>query len=125
MKAGDTFFLWDKAADIHLWVVFTDPELHPDLVLIVSLTTYTVDQENVCIINAGEHPWVRHKTCVAYGRTTKTSMRSLCELRDSGKIIINIPVSQEIVDRIRLGASKSRKIAREFIEIMGDQDLLD
>jgi hypothetical protein len=125
MKAGDTFFLWDRAADIHLWVVFTDTDTYPDAVLIVSLTTYTVDQEDACIIDAGEHTFVTYKTCVAYGRTKKTSRQALCALRDGGRIIMKDPVSPEIVNRIRQGASRSRRIPREFIEIMGNQDLLD
>jgi hypothetical protein len=125
MRAGDTFFLWDKAADIHLWVIFTDTDAYPDTVLIVSLTTYTVDQEDTCIIGVGEHTFVRHETCVAYGRTKKTSRQALCALRDCGRIVMQDPVSPEIVNRIRQGASRSRRIPREFIEIMGDQDLLD
>jgi hypothetical protein len=125
MRAGDTFLLWSQAADIHLWVIFSDTDAYPDTVLFVSLTTYTVDQEDACIIGAGEHKSVRHETCVAYGRTRKASSEALCSLRDCGKIIMNDPMSPEIVNRIRQGASLSRRIPREFIEIMGDQGLLD
>jgi hypothetical protein len=43
MNAGDTFFLWIKAAEKHLWVVVSDPDAFPGAVLIANLTTYTCD----------------------------------------------------------------------------------
>ena len=53
MEAGDTFYLPDKAADEHLWIVISDPGKNPDRVLLVSMTSYDVDKEDVCLIDAG------------------------------------------------------------------------
>jgi hypothetical protein len=125
MNAGDTFFLWIKAADCHLWVIISDPTLFPDAVLIASFTTYTCDQEDACLLDAGEHRHVTHKTCVSYGHARKTTAANLCQLRNSGKIEMKDPVSPQILQRIRLGASRSRRIAVELIELMGHQGLLD
>jgi hypothetical protein len=125
MNAGDTFFLWIKAAEKHLWVVVSDPDAFPGAVLIANLTTHTCDQEDVCLLDAGEHPYIRHKTCVAYGRAKRTTRDDLCRLRDAGKIDMQGPVSPEVLQRILIGASLSRRIPRDLIELMGDQDLLD
>jgi hypothetical protein len=67
MDAGDTFFLHGAAADGHLWVIISDPTNHPDRVLFVSMTSHDVTKEEVCIINNGEHQFVKHKTCISYG----------------------------------------------------------
>jgi hypothetical protein len=44
MEAGDTFYLPDKAADGHLWIVISAPGKNPDRVLLVSMTSYDVDK---------------------------------------------------------------------------------
>jgi hypothetical protein len=44
MEAGDTFYLPDKVADGHLWVVISNPAKNPDRVLLVSMTSYHVDR---------------------------------------------------------------------------------
>ena len=65
MEAGDTFYLPDKSADGHLWIVVSDPERNPNRVLLVSMTSHDVGKEDVCLIVAGEHPKVTHKTCIS------------------------------------------------------------
>ena len=77
MEAGDTFYLPDKAADGHLWIVISDPRKNPDRVLLVSMTSYDVDSEDVCLIDAGEHPRVKHKTCICYKPARATSLVNL------------------------------------------------
>jgi hypothetical protein len=44
MQAGDTFYLPDKAADGHLWVVISEPAKNPDRILLVSMTSYDVER---------------------------------------------------------------------------------
>jgi hypothetical protein len=62
MEAGETFYLPDKSADGHLWIVISDPKKDPDRVLLVSMMSYDLDKEDVYLIDAGEHPKVKHKT---------------------------------------------------------------
>ncbi len=73
MQAGDTFYLQHQAADGHLWVIISDPEQNPARVLFVSMTSYDIDKEDVCLIQAGEHPRVTHKTCINYQLTRHRS----------------------------------------------------
>ena len=74
MNSGDTFLLDDRAIDDHLWVVISDPNKDEDRILIVSLTTAACYKERACIIQASEHPWVRHETCVAYDKARVVSL---------------------------------------------------
>ena len=125
MEAGDTFYLPDKSADGHLWIVVSDPGRNPNRVLLVSMTSYDVSKEVACLIDAGEHPKVIHKTCISYKPARQTSLENLDRLRDSGYLKMQEPVSPELLQRIRRGVSYSRRIDLEHIELMEEQELLD
>jgi hypothetical protein len=125
LRAGDTFYLPDKSADGHLWIVVSDPEKDPSRILIASMTSYDADKEDVCLIHPGEHPRVKHKTCICYRPMRQTTLETLDRLRQSGILDMQAPVDQEILQRIRRGAALSRVIDFEHVEILDDQGLLD
>ena len=125
MKAGDTFYLTRTAADGHLWVVISDPDVDPGKVVFTSMTSYDVTKENVCIIEGHEHINLTHKTCIAYEYTKSTSLQNLRDLTAAGQLRPQPPVSPEVLARIRKGASLSRRIEFRYVEILCDQDLLD
>ena len=66
MNAGDTFFLKGGAADRHLRVIISDPDINPDRVIFVSVTSFDVTKEEACLLHVGDHPFVKHKSCIAY-----------------------------------------------------------
>jgi len=105
VKAGDTFFLAGGAADRHLRVIIFDPTINPDRVIFASMTSYDVTKEEVCLLDVGDHPFVKHKTCIAYASAKEASLQDLLQLRDAGQLRPDIPVSSEIRKRIRRGAS--------------------
>jgi hypothetical protein len=125
MEAGDTFYLPDRSADGHLWIVISDPESNPNRVLLVSMTSHDVSKEDACLITPGEHPRVTHKTCISYKPARQTSLEILDRLRDSGYLKMQEPVSSELLQRIRRGVSLSRRIDLEHVELMEEQELLD
>ena len=125
MKAGDTFFLAGGAADRHLRVIISDPTKNPDRVIFASMTSYDVTKEDVCQLNVGDHPFVKHKTCVAYASAKEAALKDLLQLRDAGQLRSDIPVSSEILKRIWRGASLSKDIKLKYLELMLDQGLLD
>src|SRR5262249_28006231 len=125
MEAGETFYLPDKSADGHLWIVISGPKKDPDRVLLVSMTSYDVDKEDVCLIDAGEHPKVKHKTCICDKPARVTSLENLDRLRGSGYLQMQEPVSADLLQRIRRGAALSRRIELEHLELMEEQELLD
>lgn len=89
------------------------------------MTSFDVNKEDVCLIDAGEHPKVTHKTCISYKPARQTSLQNLDHLRDSGYLKNQEPVSPELLQRIRRGVSLSRRIGLEHIELMEEQELLD
>jgi hypothetical protein len=124
VQAGDTFVLVG-AADRHLWVILSDPGLDPDRVLFVSLTSHDVTKEDVCLIAAGEHPFVQHQTCVFYEDIREAPLAVLDRLRDSGRLQPREPVSADLLDRIRRGVSLSRDIKLKYIEFLLDQGVIE
>ena len=125
MKAGDTFFLAGGAADRHLRVIISDPSIDPDRVLFVSMTSYDVTKEDVCLLDVGDHPFVQHKTCIAYADAREAPLEALIKLQDAGHLRPGDPISAELLQRIRRGVSLSRWIKLKHLELMLDQGLLD
>jgi hypothetical protein len=125
MDAGATFLLKDKSVDDHLWVIISDPRTDPKNVLFVSLTTYADYKEDVCLIQVGDHPWVRHLTCVAYDFAKVTTFDALYALKDKGLLELQPPVSEALLKRIRQAAMASTRLKIDYYSILEDQDLLE
>jgi len=63
VNAGDVFRL-SGIADIHTWVVLSDPALNPQKVLIVNFTSWDRLEDQACVLDLGDHPFIRDRTCV-------------------------------------------------------------
>ncbi len=125
MKAGDTFFLKKDVADRHLRVIISDPEHFAEQVVFVTMTSYDVTKEKVCLIQPGEHPWVKHLTCIAYDRIIVCKAADLETMADASAILWGTPVAQVLLSRIREGASLSRDIKPAILDILLDQGALE
>jgi hypothetical protein len=125
MRAGDTFTLKDKSVDSHLWVIVSDPAADAERLLFVSMTSYDITKEKVCLLDVGDHPFITHRTCIAYDFAKVAPLKALIALRDQGPLAMNQPVSAELLERIRQGISLSRRINVEHVLLMIDQGLLD
>lgn len=99
MKLGETFH-----STGHLWVVASLPDAEGSVVML-SLTTHRPRCDENCVIEAGEHPFVAHKTVIAYEKALiftvdqQATANRLC--RRYG------PVSAELLARIQQGACVS------------------
>jgi hypothetical protein len=124
VRAGDTFFI-EGVADRHLWVIISNPEIDPARIVFVSLTSLDVTKEDICVLEAGEHPFLKHKTCIAYHDPREASLEVLTRLGDAGRIRLKEPVSADVLDRIRKGVSLSRDIPFKYIELLLDQGAID
>ena len=89
MKAGDAFYIRDRSVDTHLWVVISDPQKDPGRVIMVSVTTFEDYKEDVCPINAGDHPRVTHRSCVAYHEARMKTLERLIALPDGNYLFRN------------------------------------
>ena len=87
MDAGSTFLRSDS--DKHLWILISDPAQDPQQVLIVNLTTLDDRKEKVCLLHVGDHPWIRHETCVNYADAVVTTVPKLLTAKDAGAIVLS------------------------------------
>jgi hypothetical protein len=65
VRTGDVF-RFVGIADIHVWMIISDPARDPSKVLIVNFTTWESHIDKACIVEAGEHPFIVHKTLINY-----------------------------------------------------------
>ncbi len=122
MEAGTTFLL--SAVDIHLWIIISDAKRDPENVLIVNLTTLDPRKERSCLLKAGDHPWIRHDTCVNYGDSQVTTLDKLVAARDGNALMIQNPLRPDILQRIREGALSSTKMPLDHADLWINQGLV-
>ena len=127
MKPGDTFIIPQPGTslDSHLWVVISDPAQDAKAILIVNFTTLRGDSETACVLALGEHPFVKHETCVNYRGAKVVSDADISALMKSGHLRPHAVVSDAILKRMRDGAANSSRMSLEHAEILSSQGLID
>lgn len=79
--AGDTFLLNEPGSSkSHLYIVPCAVPGDADTILAVPLNTVTAFTDRTLILHAGEHPFIKHETAVAYDRMREIDVASLTEL---------------------------------------------
>jgi hypothetical protein len=91
----------------------------------VSMTSYDITKEEVCLFAPGEHPFVKNKTCIDYSHARHASAAQLDLLVTSKQILPSTPVSHELLERIRMGAYLSDDLPHKYKTLLRSQDLID
>ena len=76
------------------------------------------------MLNGGEHPFVKHATCVDYPTARIASNAGLEVLRERNKLKVRTPLSEELLALIRARAIDG-DIVTECIALLGEQGLVD
>ena len=100
MKAGDAF-RFVGIADIHVWMIISDPVRDPAKVLIVNFATWEPHLDQACIVGANEHPFVVHQTVVNYSRARVVADAQLEALRAAGRLQFVDPLSPALLAKVR------------------------
>lgn len=113
MCKGDTFF-----ARGHLWIVVTDETLGQ--VLIANVTTYEgkFDPDPSTILEAGDHPFITHKSFVYWEKAVLTSINQLDSLLKGGSIELYSPFSLDVLERIIEGGRKSDHLCGDYQRLL-------
>lgn len=120
MNAGDTFI--PVRLNKHLWIVISDPEFDP--VVIVNLTTFTIDEEQACIVQKDEHPFATHTSAIRYKDGRVANQESLNHLLKRDLLVPHAACSQLLLQRIRDGASISEFLPEECRDMLDAQGLI-
>ncbi len=127
MNAGDTFRIPEPGTslDSHLWVVLSDPAADPERVLIVNFTSRRNDSDLACVLQAGQHPFVHHETCVNYGGAKVVSAAQIQTLLQKGLLSSHAALSPALLKRIRDGAAASERMSLQHADILIEQGLIE
>ena len=120
MEAGSTFKF---GRSTHLWVVVSDPALDRKHVVIANMTSDGLDQS--CVLEPGDHDFIRHRTFIRYDMARVTSDADLEQLAASGGIMPHDPVSPDVLQRIREGAAITNRIPFGCKEVLINQSLIE
>lgn len=123
-RIGDTFRLHNNDIDNHLHIIISDPSLNTNLVT-ANFTSWRIDKDQSCIIEVGEHSFIRNRSCVDYRRENLISLVDYERFLKSGDLVSHEPVSTELLKRILCGAEISPFITFGNRQILVDQGLID
>lgn len=98
----------------HLFIVLTEPD-DEGLVLVVSLTS-TIDTDQTCIIEVGDHRFVSKTSYIAYYRLEKIKIRFLVS-QDSNR---DDDMKEFVLERICIGLEKSDFVEPRYLQFYRD-----
>ncbi|MCG8587614.1 MAG: hypothetical protein MI757_23145 [Pirellulales bacterium] len=126
MNAGDTFLIEEPGTslDSHLWIVLSDPDIDPHSVLLVNFTSFREDKDQACIVDPHEHGYLSKKSCVNYQKAKVVGVVDLDNLLTNKLIKKHDPLSAELLQKIRDGASNSKYIEFGAWEMLASQGLV-
>lgn len=98
----------------HLWIVINEPAKHGHAALVVNISTLRAEAETTCVLQRGEHVFIRHESYVRYqsARAVKTS--DFARLPQAGYFKPHQPASVALLDKLRAGALASPFLATEL-----------
>ncbi|MCC6127399.1 MAG: hypothetical protein IT426_20770 [Pirellulales bacterium] len=124
MNAGDTILIDEPGTsyDSHLWMVISDPK-QDDRCLIVNFTSWRADEDQACVVEAGEHPYIKHRTCVKFRGAKLVPIATLDACLGSGGLVPHSPLSANLLAKIRNAVPNSR-ISIDHAHVLMDQGLV-
>ena len=123
LQQGDTFF-HRNGNKRHLHVVLSDPQKNPNAVYVVTLTTHAANKDQSCVLDRGDHPFIRHKTTVSYNRTELQTAALWEDRFNKGQIVPRQHMKPEVLDRILEGAAISDKVPKKCRKLLKEQGLI-
>jgi hypothetical protein len=102
MQPGDTFLL--PGQDDHLWLVISDAD-SAGRVIVVCLLSWQPQYDQACVLNSGDHPFIKHATCVQYVTARLVPLATLEAKERDGSLRPKAPLGGDLLSRIQAGAA--------------------
>src|SRR4051794_40876984 len=107
-------------------MIISDPARDASKVLIVNFSTWQPHLYLACVIEAGEHPFVVHRTVVNFARARIVTDAALERLQAAGRLqTLSDALAPALLKRIRESAMNSVTLPLEAGDILIDQELVE
>jgi hypothetical protein len=117
-QAGDTFLLTGGHVPTpHLWAILWGPAGPAGAYLAVHFTTLRPYSDRSCILDQGDHPFVRHPTSVAYRDVLRWTDERLTQLIADGIARPRQPLAPAVLERIRGSFFASPRTPHAFVQM--------
>jgi mRNA-degrading endonuclease toxin of MazEF toxin-antitoxin module len=117
--AGDTFL---GGAEVHgkhhLWIIINHPARRGGLALFVNVTTLAEGMERTCVLQPGDHPFVKHASCIPFASAKSATVKQLELLDARGLIHRRSPVSPAVLAAIRAGGQVSPNLPAKYLALL-------
>lgn len=93
----------------HLWVAVTDPDPQTGEVVIANITTQAPGRDQTCILNPGDHPFLKHESVMNYAEAMIPTEESV-ERAARGRVVQwDVPLAPAVLSRVQLGCIASNQ----------------
>lgn len=121
VKTGDTFLYKYPKNDRHLFIVVLDTFETGSTVICpcVMVTSWTDNpklDDPACILDVGDHEFIKHKSYIAYKEVVLFEKDYIEHCLECGEAKNKDPISKELLERITKSAKFSRKIAKSNLK---------
>ncbi|MDP2807333.1 MAG: hypothetical protein Q8O74_04250 [bacterium] len=107
MRTGDAFLMHlpGSVADpyYHLFIVLTDPEPGTEQIVAVMLSTVRRTTDDTVVLQAGEHPFIKHPTAVQFSTANYYKAKRIERAYVSGICHERERITAVVLDKIRAG----------------------
>ena len=114
LRVGDTFFMANtggasnpSGAHLMVCMVAKTPEKNAIIVPIVSLRE---NSDESCVLNVGDHPFIKHPSCAAYDFVRAIPTAGVESDIASGEIVLQAPLSDDVLRRLQIGFINSDEV---------------
>ena len=118
---GDTYFgpLQRTTSIPHLWIIISQIDPETDKAVAVNVTSFENNQgDTSCVLNPGEHPFVRKQSVINYDDAQLVDESSLQRAEAAGYLEKHEPAEADLILKIQQGALTSDYIEPRLAAIV-------
>ncbi len=93
-------------------------EVAPGKFLCVNLTTRRKKSDGSCVLKPEDHPKITHESFINFKEAIVISIRKVNSLHRDGRCTWHNPVSDEVLEKIKDGGRKSKRLPKKFKHFM-------
>ena len=114
MSLAGECYLFEDGGGYHLHIFLSDYSGDPPQTIIVNITSWRENSDETCIIQPGEHPFIRKKSVVLYGKASIIKVSNVEYLKRQGKQ--QETISNKLLSKMCAGLCKSKRTSKRVKE---------